>query len=125
MSLFPDPTFYPSPGLAMQAAPEGIAYVALLNVGTNGKRDAMGVIDVDPGSSAYGQLDFQVDFPGGDNELNHFGLERLQRVSLPAGPASAHGTSLPGGAGYRLVAGPYPGYESGPQTSQNSEGDRA
>jgi hypothetical protein len=40
MSLMPDPTFYPSPGLAMQAAPERIAYVALLNVGKSGKRDA-------------------------------------------------------------------------------------
>ena len=44
----PDPTFYPSPGMAMQAPPERLAYVALLNVGKNGKRDAMGVIDLDP-----------------------------------------------------------------------------
>jgi methanethiol oxidase len=36
MSLMPDPTFYPSPGMAMKAAPEQIAYVALLNVGKNG-----------------------------------------------------------------------------------------
>ena len=49
-SLMPDPTFYPSPGLAMQAAPERIAYVTLLNVGKTGKRDAMGVINVDPRS---------------------------------------------------------------------------
>ena len=56
MSLMPDPTFYPSPGMAMQAAPERIAYVALLNVGKNGKRDAMGVINVDPSSPAYGQF---------------------------------------------------------------------
>jgi len=27
----PDPTFYPSPGMAMQAPPERLAYVALLN----------------------------------------------------------------------------------------------
>ena len=73
MSFMPDPTFYPSPGLAMQAAPERIAYVSLLNVGRNGKRDAMGVINVDPSSSAYGQLVGQVDFPNGDNELHHFG----------------------------------------------------
>ena len=63
MSLIPDPTFYPSPGMAMQAAPEHIAYVALLNVGKNGKRDAMGVIDVDPGSSGYGQLRRPGGFP--------------------------------------------------------------
>ena len=56
MSLMPDPTFYPSPGMAMKATPEHIAYVTLLNVGKNGKHDAMGVIDVDPHSTAYGQL---------------------------------------------------------------------
>jgi selenium-binding protein 1 len=56
MSLIPDPTFYPSPGLAMQAPPEHLAYVTLLNVGKNGQRDAMGVINLDPSSSAYGQL---------------------------------------------------------------------
>ena len=32
MSLLrPDPTFYPSPKMAMQAAPEKLAYVALIN----------------------------------------------------------------------------------------------
>ena len=36
----PDPTFYPSSGMAMQAPPERLAYVALLNAGKNGKRDA-------------------------------------------------------------------------------------
>ena len=41
-SLRPDPTFYPSPGMAMQAPPERLAYVALLNVGTNGQPDAHG-----------------------------------------------------------------------------------
>ena len=46
----PDPTFYPSPGMAMQAPPERLAYVALLNAGKNGKRDTMGVIDLDPSS---------------------------------------------------------------------------
>ena len=63
MSLMPDPTFYPSPGMAMKAAPEHIAYVSLLNVGKNGKHDAMGVIDVDPHSTTYGQFVGQVDFP--------------------------------------------------------------
>ncbi len=62
MALMPDPTFYPSPGLAMQAVPERIAYVALLNVGKSGKRDAVSVINVDPSSSAYGQFVGQVDF---------------------------------------------------------------
>jgi len=52
MSLMPDPTFYPSPRMAMKAEPERIAYVAMLNV-NGGKRDAMGVVDVDPRSGEY------------------------------------------------------------------------
>jgi hypothetical protein len=48
MRFVPDPTFYPSPGMAMQAPPERLAYVALLNDGNNGKHDSMGVIDLDP-----------------------------------------------------------------------------
>src|SRR5262245_34275333 len=74
----PDPTFYPSPGMAMQAPPESLAYVALLNVGNNGKKDAMGVVDLDPGSSSYGRLVGQVNFSGGDNELHHFGWNRSE-----------------------------------------------
>ena len=86
MSLMPDPTFYPSPGMAMKAAPERIAYVALLNVGKNGKRDAMGVIDVDPRSSTYGQFVGQVDFPNDDNELHHFGWNACSACLCPQAP---------------------------------------
>jgi len=86
MSIMPDPTFYPSPGMAMKAAPEQIAYVALLNVGKNGKRDAMSVIDLEPGSSTYGQLLGQVDFPNGDNELHHFGWNACSACLCPQAP---------------------------------------
>ena len=37
--LLPDPTFYPTPALAAEAPPEGLAYVALLASGENGKTD--------------------------------------------------------------------------------------
>src|ERR1700686_1823116 len=86
MSLMPDPTFYPSPRMAMQAAPERVAYVSLLNVGKNGKRDAMGVIDVDPRSSTYGQLVGQVDFPHNDNELHPFGWIACSPFLCPQTP---------------------------------------
>ena len=52
--MTPDPTFYPSPKMAMQSPPERLAYVALLNAGKNGKRDAMGVMDVDPSRPTMG-----------------------------------------------------------------------
>ena len=46
MSLLrPDPTFYPSPKMAMQAPPERLAYVALINPTKKGRSDAIGVVD--------------------------------------------------------------------------------
>ena len=82
----PDPTFYPSPGMAMQAPPERLAYVALLSAGKNGQRDAMGVVDLDPGSSEYGRLIGQTDFPRGDNELHHFGWNACSACLCPQAP---------------------------------------
>src|SRR5215468_9259360 len=68
----PDPTFYPSPTMAMEAPPEKLAYIAMLNPESNG-RDAMGVIDVDPDSKAYGKMVGRVDMPNTGDELHHFG----------------------------------------------------
>jgi selenium-binding protein 1 len=69
--------------MAMQAPPERLAYVALLNVGKNGEHDAMGVIDLDPNSSEYGRLVGQVDFGRGDNELHHFGWNACSACLCP------------------------------------------
>ncbi len=84
--LHPDPTFYPSPKMAMQAPPERLAYVALLNDGKNGKHDRMGVIDLDPTSSAYGRMVGQVDFGRSDNELHHFGWNACSACLCPQTP---------------------------------------
>ena len=46
-TLRPDPTFYPSPRLAMEAEPEHIAYTVLLSPDRS-RPDALAVIDVDP-----------------------------------------------------------------------------
>ncbi|MGH9374378.1 MAG: selenium-binding protein SBP56-related protein, partial [Vicinamibacterales bacterium] len=82
----PDPSFYPSPGMAMQAPAERLAYVALLNVGNAGRRDAMGVVDLDPQSAGYGQLVGQVELPRGDNELHHFGWNACSACLCPQAP---------------------------------------
>jgi selenium-binding protein 1 len=82
----PDPTFYPSPGMAMQAPPEQLAYVALLNAGNNGKKDAIGVIDLDAASNSYGRLVGQVELPGSDNELHHFGWNACSACLCPQNP---------------------------------------
>ena len=71
--LLPDPTFYATPAQAGDAPAEQLAYVALLASGSNGKKDALGVIDTDKMSATYGRLVGKLDFPHGDNELHHFG----------------------------------------------------
>src|SRR4051812_4905863 len=50
----PDPTFYPSPKMAMQAEPEKLAFVALLNPSRQGASDALAVVDVEPSSRTDG-----------------------------------------------------------------------
>jgi selenium-binding protein 1 len=82
----PDPSFYPSPALAMEAPPERLAYVAMLNPSPNGHPDALGVVDVDPGSKSYGRLVGQVEFPQGDNELHHFGWNACSSCLCPYAP---------------------------------------
>ena len=83
--LLPDQTFYPSPTMAMSAPPETFAYVALLNPDSEGK-DAMAVIDVDPGSNAYGSMTARVDMPGAGDELHHFGWNACSSCLCPYSP---------------------------------------
>jgi len=71
-SWLPDPTFYPSPKDAMEAPREQLGYVAMLNPARK-RPDAIGVVDMDRGSSSYGHLVGQVDMTGVGDELHHFG----------------------------------------------------
>jgi selenium-binding protein 1 len=82
----PDPTFYPSPKLAGQAPAEKLAYVALLSPKHNGLHDALGVVDVDPASSAYGQTVGKVDMPNAGDELHHFGWNACSSCLCPFAP---------------------------------------
>jgi selenium-binding protein 1 len=81
----PDPTFYPSARLAMQAPPEKLAYVALVNVAGD-EPDALGVVDLDPGSSSYGQLIHRTPMPGEGDELHHFGWNACSSALCPYAP---------------------------------------
>src|SRR3982074_2335528 len=81
----PDPSFYPSPKMAMEAPPEKIAYVSLLNPHASGV-DSMGVIDVDPTSSGYGRIVGQVDMPNAGDELHHFGWNACSSCLCPNAP---------------------------------------
>src|SRR5208282_5525559 len=55
VKIRPDPTFHASPKLAMEAPPENFAYTLLFSPDFS-KPDALAVIDVKPGSPAFGQI---------------------------------------------------------------------
>ena len=84
--LRPDPTFYPSPRLAMQAPPERLAYVAALNPPGGTLNDAMLVIDVDPASASYGKRVGQTVLPNAGDELHHFGWNACSSALCPYAP---------------------------------------
>jgi selenium-binding protein 1 len=84
--LRPDPTFYPSPRLAMQAPPERLAYIAALNPPGGTLNDAMLVIDVDPASASYGKRVGQTVLPNAGDELHHFGWNACSSALCPYAP---------------------------------------
>jgi len=83
--LTPDPSFYATAAEAAAAPPETLAYVALLNTGTNGDRrpDALGVLDLQEGSPTYGQLVGRLDMPNVGDELHHFGWNACSAALCP------------------------------------------
>lgn len=83
----PDPSFYPSPRLAMQAPPERLAYVAAVNPNpADGRPDAIAVVDVDPRSSTYGQVVGRTELPYTGDELHHFGWNACSSALCPYAP---------------------------------------
>ncbi|MBW3575325.1 MAG: selenium-binding family protein [Actinobacteria bacterium] len=80
----PDPSFYPSPRMAMEAEPEQLAYVATLN--TSGEPDALCVLDTDPVSSTYAQVVGRLDMPNVGDELHHFGWNACSSALCPYAP---------------------------------------
>ncbi len=80
--LLPDQSFYPSPTMAMQAARETLAYVALLNPDPEAA-DAVAVLDLDPESPRYGAPIERVVMPGTGDELHHFGWNACSSCLCP------------------------------------------
>ena len=68
----PDPSFYPSPKMAMQAPPERHAYVAALNYGRNDQPDAICVVDLDESSDSYGTVLNKMDLPDASDAAEAF-----------------------------------------------------
>lgn len=82
----PDPTFYPSPQMAMAAPREQLAYVAVLNPNGNGRPDALAVMDVNPQSHHYGQIVNRVEMLHPGDELHHFGWNACSATLCPWAP---------------------------------------
>ena len=86
MSIWqPDPSFYPSPRMAMKAPAETLAYVAAFDPDRK-RPDAIAVVDVDPTSASYGKVVGQVDMPNTGDELHHFGWNACSSCLCPNAP---------------------------------------
>lgn len=81
-TLRTDPTFHPSPKLAMAADPERLAYTALLARRPD-LPDALAVVDVDPGSRTYGSVLHRLDMPNRGDEFHHFGWNACSSALSP------------------------------------------
>src|SRR5215470_8278037 len=81
----PDPTFYPSPRMAMKAPPEKLAYVATFDP-TRQQPDAIDVVDVDPASSTYAKVVGTTMMPQAGDELHHFGWNACSSCLCPNAP---------------------------------------
>ena len=81
----PDPTFYPSPRMAMKAPAETLAYVAAFDP-TRKVPDGIAVVDVDPGSANYSKILNTVAMPNAGDELHHFGWNACSSCLCPNAP---------------------------------------
>lgn len=84
-----DPTFYRSPGAAVTAAPEQLAYVVAFDPAGQAK-DALAVVDCDPGSSTYGGVVGWAELPTAGNELHHFGWSACSSALCHDGHGDHH-----------------------------------
>lgn len=85
MSKMLDPTFYRTPGDAIAAPPERLAYVAAFDPAGRVK-DAMTVIDCDSSSSDYGRVVGWSELPTAGKRATPFRLERLLQRPVPPRP---------------------------------------
>jgi methanethiol oxidase len=92
MTFRPDPTFYPSPRLAMQAAAERVAYVTAFDANAALKRpgdhlhDALVTVDLDPRSPTYSQILSTSEVPTKGDELHHSGWNACSAALCPYAP---------------------------------------
>ena len=83
LRMRPDPTFYPSPRLAMEAPRETFGYVALLDPERK-KGDALAVVDLDPASATFGRPVSRLEVPHPGDEFHHYGWSACSSSLYPA-----------------------------------------
>jgi selenium-binding protein 1 len=81
----PDPTFYPSPRMAMKAPAETLAYVASFDPARR-EPDRLAVVDLDPASPTYSSIVHHVAMPNAGDELHHFGWNACSACLCPNAP---------------------------------------
>src|SRR5216684_1246027 len=81
----PDPTFYPSPRMAMKAPAEKLAYVAAFDPSRKAP-DGIAVVDLDPDSKHYSTILNTVAMPNVGDELHHFGWNACSSCLCPNAP---------------------------------------
>ena len=91
MPFRPDPTFYPSPKMAMDAPRERFAYVTAPDanavLGKPGAlRDGLATVDLDPRSPTYGQIIALAEVPNLGDELHHSGWNACSAALCPYAP---------------------------------------
>jgi selenium-binding protein 1 len=82
MNIRLDPTFYPSPKLAMEAPVENFAYALMLSPDRS-KPDALAVVDVKAGSKSRGKIVHTVTMPNKGDEFHHFGWNACSSALSP------------------------------------------
>ncbi|WP_420411492.1 selenium-binding protein SBP56-related protein [Roseibium sp.] len=82
MNVRPDPTFYPSPKIAMEAPAETLAFTLMLSPDFS-QPDGLAVVDVDPKSETYGQILHTVMMPNTGDEFHHFGWNACSSALSP------------------------------------------
>jgi selenium-binding protein 1 len=85
-----DPTFYRTPADAIAAPAERLAYVAAFDPAGR-RRDAITVVDCDPGSASYGRVVGWSELPSTGNELHHFGWNACSSALCHQGHEGHHG----------------------------------
>ncbi|MEO0913706.1 MAG: selenium-binding protein SBP56-related protein, partial [Pseudomonadota bacterium] len=82
MNLRPDPTFYPTAKMAMDAPVEKVAFTVMLSP-DGSKSDGIAVVDLNPTSDTYGQIVHQVIVPTKGDEFHHFGWNACSSALSP------------------------------------------